>query len=88
MPLARSEIDSKLGAGTLPAQAEELLRGRENIFARTPVFVSAADHEAMLAVIAAIEDLTKLDGYRAAISARTPSQQMKPTASLWAMIST
>ena len=72
LPLARSDINRKLETGTLPMQAEELLRSRETIFARTPVFVSAADHKAMLGTISAIEDLTKLEDYRVAIAARTP----------------
>ena len=70
LPLARPEIDTKLGMGALPKSAEVLLKAQEHIFARTPVFVSADEHRAMLGTIDAIEALTKLDGYRDTVFAR------------------
>ncbi|MBL4855056.1 MAG: hypothetical protein JKY25_12580 [Robiginitomaculum sp.] len=69
LPLARDVIDRKLDDGA-PAKAFALLKSREHLFAKTPVFVSNDDAKAMLAIIAAVEALTQLDGYRDEVFAR------------------
>ncbi|PHS37887.1 MAG: hypothetical protein COA91_08975 [Robiginitomaculum sp.] len=69
LPLARRDIDRKLEAAR-PAQAFELLKSRENLFARTPVFVANEDVKAMLAIIAAVEVLAQIDGYRQEVFSR------------------
>ena len=79
LPLARSDIDRKLDSGA-PTKAFELLKSREHLFAKTPVFVSDTEAKSILEIIAAVEALTKLDGYRdevfsrAGIDAKTGNQ--------------
>ncbi len=63
LPLAREVIDRKLDDG-VPAKAFELLKSREHLFAKTPVFVANEDAKSMLAIIAAVEALAKLEGYK------------------------
>ncbi len=69
LPLAREDIDRKLD-DTRPAKAFELLKSREHLFAKTPVFVADKDAKSMLAVIAAVEALTGIEGYRQAVFER------------------
>ncbi len=70
LPLARADIDRRLGQCGLSKQVDDLLKGRENIFAQTPVFVSHDDHAAMLSIIDAIEALTHLQPYQHSVLAR------------------
>ncbi|MGI9324642.1 MAG: hypothetical protein ACR2PZ_05435 [Pseudomonadales bacterium] len=73
LPLSRTQIDEHIVTSNPRVGFAELLEQRPHLFAGTPVFLSAADHQAMLAQVTAIEAVTRLPGYHATIQARDAS---------------
>jgi hypothetical protein len=52
---------------------EDIARSRPNLFSATTVFISAEQHQAMAAIVAAIENVVALPEYQTATLARAPA---------------
>jgi hypothetical protein len=62
----------KLAAGDADFFADHVA-SREHLFSGVPVFLPAADRDAMLSVVGAIETVTRTQGYRDAVANRAPA---------------
>ena len=55
---------------------EDIARSRPNLFSATTVFISPEQHQAMAAIVAAIENVVELPAYQTATLARAPAIAM------------